>query len=651
MTTSRRTWRAMLAVFLIGALLAACGDDTSRDAGGGGLSDLLEEDAGAEPGGGGSGGPSPDEAGEWTIFVYLAADNDLEPFALQDLDEMTRATGVEMIVLLDRSPGYTSADAIGLGDFDDTRLVRVADGEVELLEVYDDLNTGHRDTLADFVANGLTNYGSERNGLIIWNHGAGWPGAAIDETSMYMLSLEGIREGVQAGLDRAGVDRLDLIGFDACLMATYEVAHNLSGVSRTLLASEELEPGHGWDWSTFQAPDGSVSTIDLARGVIEGFAEHSTTLRTSGVTLSLVDLDRLDAIDEAFVAMAEAVDPQSRGLIGRIGSGRAEAIGFGRDPDPSRDYHLVDIGHLAELLTPIEEMNGPASQLRSAIDEAVLLNITDATTAPATGLAVYFPPIAALGDERYEELSGNEAWTGFLNAYYTGAEEVPSDELPAFLDEDRLLEDEDVERSTDGITFTVDVVAGTGVNVVSSKLFWGQVDLADTNLVAFFGERLATIDGDSITASYDWRYLVIEDGTNEASAYSQLDLDEDGSIRRIVVPLTYTSGGTDARGILVLGIEGDRIASETFYRYTDDGTVGEIDPQPGDTFVPQLLVQNMEDLSSEWLDSTETPLSADPERLEHHMRRLDRLTPVMLELNLTDIEGGNDYLFHGTASP
>lgn len=644
-----RRARRWVPLLLVAAVLAACsGDDGGSDDGG--LGQLL--DPSGDEGAGGAAGPAVDEAGEWTMLVYLAADNDLEPFALEDLDEMTRTEGMELIVLVDRNGGYSADDAAGLGDFEGTQLLRIADGTVEVLEDLGELDTGDPATLEDFVADGLAEHGSARNGLVIWNHGASWPGAAIDETSGgTLLSLAGIRDAVAGGLDRAGVDRLDLIGFDACLMATYEVAQNLEPVSRTLLASEELEPGHGWNWEAVTAPGGTVSTVDLAQGVVDGFAAQSLQYGTSGVTLSLVDLDRLEGVDRAFDAMTSAVDTDAAGLVGRISSGRADALGFGRDPDPTYDMHMVDVGHLASLLSDIAPMADAAAQLEVAIDDAVLVNVTDDTTQQATGLAVYFPPVAALGQASYEDVADIAPWTNFLAAYYTGAEEVPSDELPAFLDPDRLLEPADVDYTADSISFSTEVVAGSGVNLTSSKLFWGEVDLNDSNLVAFFGERLAVVDGDTIHAEYDWRYLVVEDGVNEAPAYSQLDLGEDGAIRRIVVPISYTTEGETMRGVLVLGVDGDRISSETFYGYSDEGTVGELQPAPGDTFVPQLLLQDLSDFSSEWVDSTTTSLAADVDALDHHFRRLAPLTPVMLELNLTDVDGGLDYIFHGTASP
>ena len=44
-------------------------------------------------------------------------------------------------------------------------------------------------------------------------------------------------------------NKLSFIGFDACLMATVDVADTFSDMGKYLVASEELEPGNGWYYS------------------------------------------------------------------------------------------------------------------------------------------------------------------------------------------------------------------------------------------------------------------------------------------------------------------------------------------------------------------------------------------------------------------
>ena len=60
------------------------------------------------------------EMAKLTLMVYMAADNDLESYALSNLKDMEKAVYEKMnvLVLLDRAEGYDQTD----GDWTDTRL-------------------------------------------------------------------------------------------------------------------------------------------------------------------------------------------------------------------------------------------------------------------------------------------------------------------------------------------------------------------------------------------------------------------------------------------------------------------------------------------------------------------------------------------------
>src|SRR5690606_11287226 len=139
----------------------------------------------------------------------------------------------------DRSPGYTDADVFGLGDFEDTRILHIADGEVELLAEPGELNMGDPEVLSSFISEGIKAYPNDHYALTLWNHGGGWRGIAWDDSSGHdNLEIADVAEAVEAGLADTDVEQLDLIGIDACLMATYEVADVLSPVATYMLASE-----------------------------------------------------------------------------------------------------------------------------------------------------------------------------------------------------------------------------------------------------------------------------------------------------------------------------------------------------------------------------------------------------------------------------
>jgi hypothetical protein len=95
--------------------------------------------------------------------------------------------------------------------------------------------------------------------------------------------------GLEAGLNvpdpiAGGRLKLDIIGFDACLMAMYEVGSTLAPYGHHLLASELLEPGHGWDYAALAGitqretaagtPVSSLSALDVGNLFIKDYFDQ-----------------------------------------------------------------------------------------------------------------------------------------------------------------------------------------------------------------------------------------------------------------------------------------------------------------------------------------------------------------------------------------
>ena len=73
---------------------------------------------------------------------------------------------------------------------------------------------------------------------------------------------------IHSALTKADVD-FDFIGFDACLMATYETAVMLEQHADYMIASEETEPGIGWyytGWINALSSNTSINTAELGQG-------------------------------------------------------------------------------------------------------------------------------------------------------------------------------------------------------------------------------------------------------------------------------------------------------------------------------------------------------------------------------------------------
>ena len=136
-------------------------------------------------------------------------------------------------------------------------------------------NMGDSQTLCDFIDWAAGAYPADRYILVLWDHGGGYNGVCFDETADYdSLTIHEVNDALYAYQQRHPSFRLDIIGFDACLMATYEMAAHMASYADYMVASEELEPGIGWNyqgWIGDLAANPEMSSADIAVSIADQF--------------------------------------------------------------------------------------------------------------------------------------------------------------------------------------------------------------------------------------------------------------------------------------------------------------------------------------------------------------------------------------------
>ncbi|WP_370290950.1 clostripain-related cysteine peptidase [Nocardioides sp.] len=624
---SRRLRSAAAASMLPAALLSAC---------------TASEDDGT---------PDPRAGEGWTVLHYSMADTDLEPFMVDDLNEMGEVGtqgGLQLRAFMDRSKEYGKAKALDQGNWVGARVLDVLpDRKSELVDDLGDVDSADPAVLADFIAQGIADRPAQKYALIISDHGASWPGIGPDEgADDNVLDLAEMTRGIRDGLKRAGLDRLDLLGFDACLMASYEVASAMAPLAKRLIASQELEPGHGWDYTVLQqaADDPDISADDLGSAILDGFKEQAKEEDTQeSITLALLDLDRMKEVDEAVDALADALGERAAKVSGPVGRVAQKTLSFARSPDETEDAHLLDLGLLAGgIAVEALDVADEADAVVRAVNDVTLAKVDGKATKGASGLSIYFPPNSELIDDAYTKVRTAKGWNGFLDAYY-GAGDALTDEESASLDDGAT----EVEFDGDGylISSIYDEIGQD--NLVGATIAYALKD-ADGSL-RYIGEEFAEIgeDGEPVAAGfYDQTQLVISDGEDEAVAYLQLERAEDDGQYTVNVPMAYyapddVDGETyqDALLSLVFDEEGD-IISEVYYAYDADAeTYGELTVEPDGIIVPEILTVDAQG-EEEWVATTETGLYADLDNLTYDLQPVEKRTPMRLELTVTDV-GGN----------
>lgn len=592
-------------------------------------------------------------AGSWTVLMYSIADTDLEPFLMEDLEELGSVAGsgnLSISALVDRAGEYSDASVLGIEDWEGGKLLNLdSPGAATEVEDLGDIDTGDPQVLADFITQGIQRFPADNYALVISDHGASWPGVGGDEGSGYnSLDLAELNLAISTGLSNAGVEKLDLLGFDACLMATYEVASALAPYADRLLASQELEPGHGWDYTAFELAAQGASVDELGTAIIEGFAAQARQQETdASITLSLVDLNQMPAVDAAVAEFSSALTERVSAVAPAVGRTLAQTLGFGRTPDPAEDVHMTDLGILAgELSVQAVDVAPQAENVVRAINDAVIARVDGQATRGATGLSIYFPSTGTYYDPAYSALSVSTGWDSFLETYYTAGQAIPEQEQAAFVETDTYIEFGD-----GGVYIGGDFEPAAVGNISSAYIQYGF--WTEDGSLALFGDEDANYVGDGttfISSFFDLTKLQISDGVDTMDAYLSLGYSDDGlfliDVPMIAQDASDTTGETAEDIILEIGVDpetGDVLSEVYFVLQEETGMYGEWTPTENTLLFPTWLYVDSAG-NSTWQPTPGPGLWAQLENLQYNLVPLETGTEFWLSLTAVDFGGNEDWV-------
>jgi hypothetical protein len=365
---------------------------------------------------------------EYTFLVYLNG-TDLESnsgLGTMDIAEMWDVGSSQNVNILFKTGGTSNWNLPQINPYMN-QYWYVGQSEIHLLEdvssVYEESICTH-ESITNFIEYAHENYPAEKYVIIYWNHGGGAvSGYGHDDHTAKSLSLNEIMLGMHNAKESTGID-FELIGFDACLMATLETMSMLSNYGKYFVASEELEPGYGWNYtpiirSIVEKP--WISGRDLGRVIVDSFAEYYyDSSAANNITLSLVDLGKIDEVVKNLEEFVKGIitDRNNFGDIDRFAQivqarSRSESYG-GRYPSD-----MVDLYDLADKLEPFSKEK--ALLLKSSIDNAVYHNINSINNPNAKGISIYYPadnPDAFLYSwEIYKDLYFSKTYREFIGRY------------------------------------------------------------------------------------------------------------------------------------------------------------------------------------------------------------------------------------------
>ena len=589
---------------------------------------------------------------EWTVLVYSAADDEvLEETMWFDVNEMELVGSnpqLNIVVQMDRYGQAFSGD----GDWTEARRYLITrDNDLStiaspIIQSLGEVDTGNPQTLMDFVTWAIQNYPAKKYALIMSDHGGGWTGGFSDMTSPNSdLSMPEIISSIEQIQQNTGIDKFEVIGFDACLMGQIEIFGSLYPYSNYMVASEEVIPGYGWSYAAWLEQVAQNPTMDgsgLSSAVVSTYVVNDVLLtdelrasadeiaqEESTTTLSAIESARVPDVIGAMNQFISAIATLDQSIVAEARTyTRSYFSLFGEDVSPS----FIDLGNFSEVLANLTDdasTQQAAIQLQTAIDSAVIAEKHGPSVSGSNGIAFHFPdsdlyyfteynsefPSYAQSSYKFLEQS---SWDEFLAYHYTGEEFVPlegqaitpsrsaqivapgASELtiaPIQISDTEITGDEVVNVST--------TVEGNVAYIHTALYFWDPTTesywIADVSY--YIADNTISVDGvnspdygeSPIQVQYEWSptLYTLTDGTHEAFALFEPAeyLSADGqTVYYVYGQYTDALSNTPVDAGLYFDADGNFLYAYAFPDNNNDGASNpvEITPQIGDHFADYI---------------------------------------------------------------
>ncbi|MBN2621098.1 hypothetical protein JXB22_08410, partial [candidate division WOR-3 bacterium] len=279
-------------------------------------------------------------AREWSMFVYMIADNDLAQWADSDMVELQKVGStddVAMVVQIDKP-------TIG------ARRVYVLPGTVQEEQNLGVIDMCDWKTLADFIEWGIQAYPADRYCVVLWDHGTGWtmmPQGTFgyDGSSGTRMSIASgdLRKAISTACDRTN-ETVDCVAFDACLMQQIEVAYELRDLALVMVGPQSVCPVGGYRYdmivdSLTSSP--SMSAASLAQIIVTTTIEHYTNVQP--VVYSSISILALKSMVNDLYTFMRSINTAEPSLeLMRIRDSVQTIPLSGNQPVPDNEF--VDLG-------------------------------------------------------------------------------------------------------------------------------------------------------------------------------------------------------------------------------------------------------------------------------------------------------------------
>ena len=199
----------------------------------------------------------------WLFIVYAAADNDnilIDQLTnLNSLEAVGSDKNTHIVEYIDigdpkenirdwENTGWTkTVNWIGARGFYIKKDDNYVDINSTVISNYGTVDSGSKDFLETCLKDAMTRFPADNICLVLNNHGGGYMGLLCDYKENTIMSNNDVKEAIE-NAEKASGKHINILGFDACVMAELEPCYEYKDVTDYILASEELASSVGWHY-------------------------------------------------------------------------------------------------------------------------------------------------------------------------------------------------------------------------------------------------------------------------------------------------------------------------------------------------------------------------------------------------------------------
>lgn len=329
---------------------------------------------------------------KWTVLNYCAADNNLYAYIYDDAASMEKvgSTGsVQLVTQFDHQGGGAYRFRVEKDGQTGPEPDRHIDSPV--LQSLGPVNMSDPKTLSDFLTWGIKTFPAEHYMLVIADHGKGWEGLIQDDSHKGWMSVPQLRQALDTAQKATG-QKLDVLGFDACQMASVEVASEIKDYARYMVASQALEGREGWPYSHILG-QGQLADIHQAhlfksdveaRQVVDMVVKSAAENQSVLPTMAGFDLSKMGDLEKSLkIFSAELAASGVNGSVLRQLRSKTQSFGF-----------VYDLGDFIKRIgqTAVEQNNPnlkkASDQCLAQLNQVIVAEHHNEQNPGATGLSV-----------------------------------------------------------------------------------------------------------------------------------------------------------------------------------------------------------------------------------------------------------------------